>query len=336
MKRLRALRAGDLALAQALQWCCEGDDLMTARAELLGYVEGFHAADPGELSTRWFIEVEQNQPADASGLRSLDGTAQIPQLIRKDVTARIELDTIVRRVRWGKGRVAVEVETNGRSRTVEGEALLVTLPLSILQLEPPHSSAVIFDPPLTMRSPALALMSMGKATKIAIRFATAFWKSAGPLRDMLFLHAFDQPFPTWWTMEPVQVPLLTGWAGGLQSVRLGTNDGERLRSLALTSLAHALGISREAVDEQVVSCHLHQWNQDPFALGAYTYVRVGGQDAHRALAQPIENTLFFAGEATVGRGLNATMEGAIESGQRAGDEISHVAATGSGRRFTKQ
>jgi monoamine oxidase len=62
--------------------------------------------------------------------------------------------------------------------------------------------------------------------------------------------------------------------------------------------------------------HFHDWTNDPFSQGAYSYVRPGGIDAHDELAEPIWNTLFFAGEATAGKGANATMEGAILSGVR--------------------
>jgi monoamine oxidase len=67
--------------------------------------------------------------------------------------------------------------------------------------------------------------------------------------------------------------------------------------------------------------HWHDWQADPFARGAYTWVRAGGTEAHRSLAAPLRSTLFFAGEATCGEGFNATMDGAIQSGWRAAAEV---------------
>ncbi len=326
MEKMRALGGDDRPLAESLRLCCDEPTLKAAQSELIGYVEGFHAADPARLSSRWFIEVEKNQPADASGLRTMEGTARIAELLLHASNARVELGTVVRAVRWRRGRVSIELESHGVSRSIDGDAALVTLPLSILQAPPGHPSHVEFSPPLVMRSAALEKMAMGKATKIVFRFRETFWKSIGPLAQMLFLHAFDQPFPTWWTMEPVDTPMLTGWAGGPQSDRLGTTNPERLCELAITSLASALVVPRETLDNQLVSWHLHEWNSDPFALGAYTYVLAGGLDAHKTLGRPIENTLFFAGEATVGKGFNATMEGAVESGERAAKEIRGVLA----------
>ncbi|MEO7520527.1 MAG: FAD-dependent oxidoreductase, partial [Gemmatimonas sp.] len=57
------------------------------------------------------------------------------------------------------------------------------------------------------------------------------------------------------------------------------------------------------------------------ARGAYSYVLSGGMVAHRTLGEPLDDTLFFAGEATAGEGYNATMEGAMRSGVRAAEEL---------------
>ena len=69
------------------------------------------------------------------------------------------------------------------------------------------------------------------------------------------------------------------------------------------------------------SHHFHDWQADPYTRGGYSYVAVGGAEAHTALAAPVERTLYFAGEATCGEGLNATMEGAVRSGRRAASEL---------------
>jgi hypothetical protein len=57
------------------------------------------------------------------------------------------------------------------------------------------------------------------------------------------------------------------------------------------------------------------------AMPASELPAVGGDGAQEALASPIENTLFFAGEATDISGHNGTVHGAIASGRRAASEI---------------
>ena len=90
---------------------------------------------------------------------------------------------------------------------------------------------------------------------------------------------------------------------------------------AMESLAHTLGVPRRELESSWTGTHFHDWDADPFARGAYSYVGVNGLDAHRALAAPVAGTLFFAGEATCGEGFNATMEGAARSGLRAAAEV---------------
>ncbi len=67
--------------------------------------------------------------------------------------------------------------------------------------------------------------------------------------------------------------------------------------------------------------YCHDWQRDPFARGAYSYVGVGGGTARKELAAPLDGTLFFAGEATDTEGEAATVTGALQSGERAANEI---------------
>jgi hypothetical protein len=50
-----------------------------------------------------------------------------------------------------------------------------------------------------------------------------------------------------------------------------------------------------------------------FHAGAHSYGAVGFDGAQGDLASPLENTLFFAGEATDTTGHNGTVHGAIAS-----------------------
>jgi hypothetical protein len=56
---------------------------------------------------------------------------------------------------------------------------------------------------------------------------------------------------------------------------------------------------------------------EPAARGAYSYAGVDGSEAGAELALPVEDTIFFAGEATESDGDNATVHGAISSGRKA-------------------
>jgi monoamine oxidase len=172
-----------------------------------------------------------------------------------------------------------------------------------------------------VKQEAMDHLDMGHVYKVELQFREEFWRDVPPLADFLFLQDSSQAFATWWSMSPAQAPLLCGWTAGPRADRLVGTSLVGLLDLAVDSLAGAMGIPRAGVEAQLVSGHLHDWQADPYARGSYTNVLVGGHNAWKELAQPLEHTLFFAGEATCGHGYNATMEGAIASGRRAADQI---------------
>jgi monoamine oxidase len=309
--RIRHLPGSDRSALEALAYCCATAPAED-RARLLGYVEGFHAADPALLSADWLAEVEDEQPADASDLRSLDGTMPaVEALWTASGTFELRLATEVVAVGWRPGQVEVRVAAT--REPVVADAAVVTVPLPILE-----ELAISPDVPDIRR--AASLLKMGQVVKLVLRFEDAFWERVGPPGPMLFLHAPAEPFPVCWT-GPGGAPVLTVWAGGPAAERLAGRSEAELVQLATGSIARGLGLRPDRVRRRLRQHWWHDWHADRFARGAYSYVGVGGTRAHEVLARPVEGTLFFAGEATCGEGLNATMEGALRSGRRAARQL---------------
>ena len=142
-----------------------------------------------------------------------------------------------------------------------------------------------------------------------------------------FIHSGDEGFPTWWTALPApasqQAPplVLTAWAGGPKAEKLSASPDAALAERAIDSLNRILGADRAAVASEIQDWRFHNWRRDPFARGAYTYAGLGGLEARRRLAVPVENTLYFCGEATDTEGHAATVHGALASGRRAARQI---------------
>jgi monoamine oxidase len=95
---------------------------------------------------------------------------------------------------------------------------------------------------------------------------------------------------------------------------------DHLLEQGLDSLTTIFNLSRSEIEAQLEGAYIHNWRDDPFARGAYAYVPVNGLDDQQIFAQPVENKLFFAGEAT-SVGHIGTVHGAMQSGQRAAQEI---------------
>ena len=311
---------GDRPLRTALEECCGEPDLAEARGHLLRYIEGFHAADPDRLSVRWLAEVERNQPAEASEIRAIEGLGLLVDTLRRSLEGRCEvrLQAMARSVRWRPG--AVEIAT-APGRTLRAEAAVISVPLPLLDPAAEEPAAVRFTPALEEKRSASRLLHMGPVVKVVLAFERPFWREIAALQDVLFIHAYDRPVPTWWMPVQPELPVLTGWAGGPFAARLTGTTSEALTHLAVESAAAALGVPVDEVRPQLEACYAHDWAADPLTRGGYTYIGVGGADAHRVLAAPVARTLYFAGEATCGGGLNATVEGALRSGRRGAAEL---------------
>ena len=160
---------------------------------------------------------------------------------------------------------------------------------------------------------------MGAVVKVVFRFREAPWDAAG-LPDLAFLHTPAGPFQAWWMTRPMRTTVLTGWAGGPAAERLAGQDPTAVLARALGALADTLPADRRRLEAELEAWHVFDWLADPFSQGAYSYVPVHELKTPSALAEPVEGTLFFAGEATHDR-LSGTVAGALASGYRAADEV---------------
>jgi len=89
---------------------------------------------------------------------------------------RVQLDTVVRAIRWKRGRVEVSGNWRGRPFTITGSRAIVTLPLGVLQLPAASPHAVQFSPALADKRAALKKISSGSAVKVVLWFRRAFWE----------------------------------------------------------------------------------------------------------------------------------------------------------------
>jgi monoamine oxidase len=120
---------------------------------------------------------------------------------------------------------------------------------------------------------------------------------------------------------PKRAPTITGWAPFQSAERLSRLDHSSVVQHSLRTLGRLLGVSLENLENWLEGAYFHDWQKDPFSRGAYSYGKLGSDGAQEALGAPVEDTLFFAGEASDVSGHNGTVHGAIASGYRAALEI---------------
>jgi len=297
------------------------------------FVEGFHAADTSKISERSIANGGNpgDSPEDERMGRVLDGYDRVTAFLAREVYDAIVLNTVVEHVAWSPGHVQVVTRpthtadgSTAPTTTYRARTLIVTVPVSILNAQPGETGAIRFDPELPDVRSAAALLAMGSVTRVVFAFHLPFWerthqKGRRPqsLSRLSFLHGRGTDLPVWWTLFPLRLPMMVGWAGGPNAATLNTFDDAEIQGRALNSLAHHLGTTRHRLDEYVRGGWTYNWDRDPFSRGAYSYALVGGSGAGARLARPIEQTIFFAGEATDTNGQTGTVEGALATGRRA-------------------
>jgi len=289
------------------------------------FVEGFEAADPAVASVQ-AISDEWRSGVDSISARPLGGYGPMFERLRSACSrAGVEssFSMTVRRISWRRGSVAVETQSqSGESRTFNARAAIVTLPIGVLRHRGDETE-VIFDPGLpALKRDALQSIEMGHVVKVALWFRTAFWERIrdGRYRDAGFFRCDRQPFPTYWTQFPVHDGSIVAWAGGPKATALSGASQADTIDRALNGFG-ALFREPTLAREEFAGGIMHDWTHDPFARGAYSYVAVGGGNARAVLAGPVEDTLFFAGEATSTDGQGGTVNGALETGERAAREL---------------
>jgi len=288
---------------------------------LTNFVEGFNAADAAQISAA-SLGAQQTAEDAIEGDRasSLPGGYDcLPQYLAtriEELGGRICLNLPVRKIHWS--RSAVHLATS--HTTLAASRAIVTVPLGVLQ-----SGGLTITPRPEGVFLAASHMRMGHALRFTLRFSEPFWQTLAPspIDDLSFLFTSSEMPPVWWTTHPHPTALMTGWVGGPRSMALSQLSADELAEQACTVLAKVFSLQPEDLRRRLLGCYTHNWSSDPFSLGAYSYIAAGGLDAPRQLAQPIEDTLFFAGEHTDTTASWGTVHAAIRSGLRAANQVLH-------------
>lgn len=219
------------------------------------------------------------------------------------------LETIVRAVDFSGAAVKLDT-TRGM---LEARTAIVTVPTSRL-------GAIAFYPHLPEKRAAAEALPLGHAEKLyfALKDAEEF-----PVDGHLFAGEQRSEMGTY-HLRPMGRPLIEAFFGGDLSKGLAEAGPEAMAAYAKEELAAVLGSSFPARLTVLASS---AWSTDPHAMGGYSYAKPGFADQRAVLAAPVENRVFFAGEAC-SRDRYSTAHGAYETGFAAAEQA--LAALGYG------
>ena len=196
--------------------------------------------------------------------------------------------------------------TSADNDVLEANALIITVP-------PPAYSSIDMDLGPERRE-ALTHIGMNTAMKLLLKFKNPIWPP-----NVQSVICGDCPVPEMWFKQSGDYYLATGYLTSHNAnafLEICGNDQEKAGSIMLEQMVKLFGISSENI--QLLDSHMHVWEY------GYMYPKVNMTVDHlHAMAAPIQDKIFFAGEAT---NTNAccTVQAAVETGARAAQEVLNV------------
>lgn len=281
------------------------------RKNVRGFVQGFDLADITKVSVKYLYNEWTNE-SDKNFRIEKGYTAMTDFLTTECLKQQCNIVTnaTVTTVEWLAGKVNV-VTADGTSYAAD--KLIVTIPLGALQ-----KNTISFSPAIPTYINAANEIGWGTVIKTILQFKTPFWEKHA--QQVAFLFG-NTPIPTWWTQAPDKVNILTGWLGGPPAIPYTTQTDEQLQELALTSLATLCNETADDLKDLLVASHISNWATDPHVTGAYSYGTPTSVAAQALLHTPIENTIYFAGEALYNGTSPGTVEAALSTGKAAAAKI---------------
>jgi len=194
---------------------------------------------------------------------------------------------------------------------IAARAAIVAVPSNIIATE-----ALRFSPALPGKLDAAAGLPLGLADKLFLRIDRP---DDIPVETRLF-GALDLPSTGSYHLRPFGRPVIECYFGGKLAWNLEREGDGAFARYALDQIAAHLGAE---VRKRLHPIAATAWGHDPFALGSYSYAKPGKFPARAALAAPVDERLFFAGEACSEHDYS-TAHGAYRTGVRAADAVTRL------------
>ncbi len=230
--------------------------------------------------------------------RVTEGYGTLVEHLGRDLP--IVLNCPVERIDRSGPRLIVET-ARGR---VEAGRVILTVPTSLIA-----SETIRIDPPVPAMLEAASGVPLGLASKLHLLVDGA---DDFPPDSQLWGRT-DTAETAGYHLRPFGRPMIEAYFGGALAWGLEEQGEAAFLDFATTELVDLLGSSfRRRIQPLATS----MWGGDPFARGAYSHVLPGHAGDRERLAQPIEDRIFIAGEATA-PAFYGTAHGAWMEGERA-------------------
>jgi monoamine oxidase len=216
----------------------------------------------------------------------------------------VAFDSAVRRIDHSGKRLKIET-ANG---TITADRAIVTLPTTVLA-----TMAELFLPALPEKTQAARDLPLGLDDKLFI----ALDRPEEFEKDSRLFGAKNDSKTAAYHIRPFGRPMIEGFFGGTNARELEAAGEGAFFDFAVTELCGILG---SEFAKRLNLIHIHKWGVDSFARGAYSYAVPGKADSRATLAAPVDDRLFFAGEAC-SKNDYSTAHGAYRTGAAAAEQV---------------
>ena len=287
-----AERDVDLSCAAAFEPGNRWNGLIGA---VVSYISG---GDAARVSVRDF----ENYAGTDVNWRVTEGYGAVIAAVAAGVA--VALGTEVTRIDHSGTRLRVETNRG----TIEAARVIVTLPTDILA-----AREDLFLPALPQKAEAAAGLPLGLADKLYLRLDHA--EEFG--RDTRVFGRLDTKDTASYTIRPQSRSQIEGYFGNGCAAELEKGGVAAFADFAVGQLGDVFG---NDFKKRLSLLDMHLWASDPFARGSYSFALPGRVNCRQALAAPVDDRLFFAGEACSKYDFS-TAHGAYLTGLHAADEV---------------
>ncbi len=267
-------------------------------------------ARPHEMSALAMVRSHRRSfSEDTDEGRILGGNDQLPRALARALSGQILYDRPVRRIAHDPDGAEVWFEEGSAIRSLRTPRLVIAVPFKVLrdiEITPGFSFA---------KTKCIQTLAYGQVMKIAMQYPRRFWDEPGSLGQRVFTDTMLRRVYHFSIDQPGPRGILMSFTSGADAEKIGRMpEGERQQ----VALEETTRIWPEA-PKYWEGAAIKYWNEDPWIRGSYSFNGVGQARDFLEIARAPEGRVHFAGEHTSVH--RASMNGALESGVRAAEEI---------------
>jgi monoamine oxidase len=241
------------------------------------------------------------------------GNDLLPKAMALRLGERVHYGAEVARIEHDEAGARAVFRRGGLQHSASAEYMVCTIPFSVLR----HIE--VFPPFSEQKRHAIDHLSYASVSRVFLQCRRRFWIDQG-----LSGYAFtDLPTSFLWNGAPRR--------RSIRGILQAFTNGPHARRIAAMGESERLAFALECAEKVYPQVRQHceggvsrSWDLERWSLGAFAWFRPGEMSTLLPHVVRPEGRVYFAGEHTASLLLRNSVQGALESGIRVAEEISHL------------